>query len=351
MRRLLLPLLLVALISLHGQSTPQRDRMDQRIRAAIAGFHATTSLYAKNLDTGESYGARENDRVRTASTIKLAIMATVFDAVAHGRAQWNDPLVMEERDKVGGSGVIRELSGGTHLSIRDLVHMMIVVSDNTATNLLLDRFTAEAVNAEMDKLGLKQTRCLRKILIDGQEPSGFSQAGRLESNHHFGLGVTTPREMVSLLEMMERGELASAEASREMIAILKRQQYKDGIGRRTGDLAVASKSGALDRMRSDAGIVYTPGGRIAIDITCDDLDKVDYSADNAGNIFISELTGILLEGLEGKQADRRPANAAKKKFLDYLDAPEVWRYNFSFPHFRIMIAAVRSIRENMEGNQ
>src|SRR5262249_40696914 len=223
----------------------------------------------------------ENERVRTASTIKLAIMAAVFDAVAHDKAKWTEELVLHDSDKVNGTGVIREFSDGTRLTIRGLVNSMIVVSDNTATNLLLDRFTAEAVNAEMDALGLKQTRCMRKVLIPGKEPGGMSQAGRLEENRRFGLGSSTPREMVALIEKMERGELVSAEASREMIAILKRQQYKDGIGRRTGELPVASKSGSLDRLRSDVGIVYSPGGRIAIAITCDDLPKVDYSADNA----------------------------------------------------------------------
>jgi beta-lactamase class A len=273
-----------------------QTRMDQRVRAAIAGFQGDVSLYAKNIDTGVTYGIRENERVRTASTIKLAIMTTVFDAVAHGRAKWTEELVLHDSDKVGGTGVLHEFSDGVHLPIRDLMHIMIVVSDNTATNLLLDRFTADAVNAEMDSLGLKQTRSMRKVLI-GKDGSGFSQAGRLEENKRFGLGSSTPREMVMLIEKMERGELIDAAASHEMIAILKHQQYKDGIGRRVGDLPVASKSGSLDRLRSDVGIVYSKGGRIAIGITVDNLPKIDYSADNQGNIFISDLTGMLIEGL------------------------------------------------------
>jgi beta-lactamase class A len=105
--------------------------------------------------------------------------------------------------------------------------------------------------------------------------------------------------MVMLLEKLERGELVNAAASREMIEILKRQQYKDGLGRHAG-FPVASKSGALERLRSDVGIVYAPGNRIAIAITCEKLPKTDWSADNAGNVFISQLTGILVEGLSKK---------------------------------------------------
>jgi len=271
--------------------------MDHRIRAAIAGFHGATSLYAKNLDSGVTYGIRENEKVRTASTIKLAIMATVFDSIAKGHGKWTDKLTLHDSDKVGGTGIIREFDDGTRLSIRDLVHVMIVLSDNTATNLLLDKFPAETVNTFMDSLGLPNTRSMRKVLIDGKPPSGFSAAGRLEENKRFGLGSTTPHEMGMLIEKMERGELVSPTASREMIAILKRQQWRNGIARRTGDLPVANKTGSLNLMRSDVGIVYSHGGRIVIAVTVDDLPKVDYSVDNAGDIFIADLTGMLLEGL------------------------------------------------------
>jgi beta-lactamase class A len=191
---------------------------------------------------------------------------------------------------------LQELSDGVRLPLRDLVHLMIVVSDNTATNMLLDRFTADAVNDQAEKLGLKETRCLRKIMSGDQDTaSGVSRAGRIPENKRFGLGVSTPKEMVMLLEKIERGEVVSPEASKEMIEILKRQQYRDGIARKLGDIPVASKSGALDHLRSDVGIVYAKSGRIAMAITCDDMPKVDYSPDNAGNLLIAKLAKILVE--------------------------------------------------------
>jgi len=297
---------LCLLIALSAAGTYGQS-LDQKIRQAVGNFLGVTSLFAKNLDTGATYGWRENERVRTASTIKLAIMVMVFDAVDHGHAKWTDKLTLHESDKAAGTGVLFEFSDGMQFPIRDLVHLMIVVSDNTATNLLLDRFTADAVNAEMDSLGLKNTRCLRKILIDGKVPSGVSQAGRMPENQRFGLGVSTPREMVSLMEKMEQGELVNPVASREMIAVLKRQQDKNGIGRKTGDLPVANKSGSLDHLRSDVGIVYAPAGRVAIAITVDDLPDVNYSPDNLGGIFISQLTGLLLDGL-AKYENQRNAH-------------------------------------------
>jgi beta-lactamase class A len=299
----ILILALAALLQAGGAGapdSPKRAEMDRCIRSAVARFPGTVGVFAKNLTTGETYSIAADESVRTASTIKLPVMVEVFTEVAAGTAKWDETIELKEADKVSGSGVLTEFSPGLRFPIRDLLHLMIVVSDNTATNLLLDRVTADAVNARMDALGFPRTRALRKVLGDGatlKPPSGISAAGRLEENKRFGLGVSTPREMVLLLEKIDRGEVVSPEASREMIEILKRQQYKDGIGRRLGEMPVASKSGALDRLRSDVGIVYAPGGKLAIAITCDGLGETDYSPDNAANIFIADLTRMLMEGL------------------------------------------------------
>lgn len=275
------------------------DRMDRNLAGVVRNFPGTISVYAKNLDTGKSFALRADDRVRTASTIKLPIMVAVFHSVAEGKAQWSDTIVLRDQDKVSGSGVLRELSEGVALPLRDLVHLMIVVSDNTATNLLLSRFGADSVNERMEALGLKNTRSLRKIRGDGnalKEPEGWSEEGRKPGNERYGIGYSTPREMAMLLEMIESGKVVSPEASRQMIAILERQQFKDGIGRQWR-LKVASKSGALDTLRSDAGIVYTKRGRVAIAITVDGMREPDWSPDNEGNKAIARITGHLLEGL------------------------------------------------------
>ncbi len=280
-------------VGLHAQKPP-----DPEVRAALSGFNGTVSLFAKNLDTGASYGLRADERVRTASTIKVPIMTAVFAAVERGEAKWTDEMVVRDAAKVSGAGIIQELSDGLRLPLSDVVRLMIVVSDNTATNMVLDRFPGDLVNAGMDRLGLKQTRSLRKIMGAGAA-AGVSAAGRLPENDKFGIGVTTPREMVTLLEKIANGEVVSPAASKEMIEILKRQQYKDGIGRHL-DVPVASKSGALDHLRSDVGIAYAAGGRIALAVTVDDMPEVDYSPDNAGEKLISDLSRIIVRSLAGK---------------------------------------------------
>jgi beta-lactamase class A len=290
-----LPLLLVPVVAAQDQS-----QLDAKVRARIAQTKGTVSLFAKNLDTGVTYGLNPDAKVRTASTIKLPVMVECYQAVADGRAKWSTELTLREDDKVSGSGVLFEFSDGAKIFLRDAMHLMIVVSDNTATNLILDKLSANAVNKSMDKLGLTDTRSLRKVRGDGNKlkaPTGWSDAGLKEENKKYGLGVSTPREMVKLLELLEQGKVVSADASKEMIEVLKRQQLRDGIARRTGELPVASKTGSLDRLRSDVGILYTDKGRIAMAITIDDMAATDYSPDNPGLYVIADVSQILREGL------------------------------------------------------
>jgi beta-lactamase class A len=279
----------------------QSTRVEDSLRGRIGSFPGTVTLYAKNLDSGQSVGLRPSDPVRTASTIKIAILAAAFDAVARGQAKMDEPLTVTPGARVSGTGVIgTELSDGVQLPLRDLLHLMIVLSDNTATNMTLDRFTAEAVNAYLDRIGILTTRSLRKIRGDGSQlkpAEGWSKAGKLPENQKYGIGVSTPLDMVTLVERMERGELVSAAASKEMIAILKRCQDNQGIRRRMGDLPVANKTGALDALRSDVGIVYSKGGRIAMAITVDGMAKPDWSPDNPGLLLIADLAKILVDGL------------------------------------------------------
>lgn len=278
----------------HAQNVPKpASSLDERVRSEIADFKGKVWIYAKNLDSGKEYGLRPDEQVRTASTIKLPIMVETFRQISAGKVAWTDEFTLSKQNKVGGSGILNEFTDGTKIDLRTAVNLMIVVSDNTATNLVIERVTADAVNAFMSELGLKDTLSLRKVWGGAD-----AKANSDPINPLFGLGRSSPRDMVRLLEMLEKGEVVSKEASAEMIAILKRQQYKDGIGRNVLDtVPVASKSGSLDRLRSDVGIVYTRRGRIAMAITVDDMPVVHYNTDDIGSLLIWRLSQILQEGL------------------------------------------------------
>lgn len=265
------------------------------VKDLAAHFDGKVSIFAKNLKTGVTYDLGGDTRVNTASTIKLPILIAVFNAVQNGKAQWTDTSELTKENKVGGSGVLSEMSDGTKIPLRDLVRYMMLLSDNSATNMVLDHVSGNEVNALLDKLGIRNTRSLRKIL-KGSNPEGVSDAGRDPANKGFGIGVATPREMVSLLERLYKGELVTKEASAEMLDIMKKQQWRDGLARRFA-VDVADKPGALDHLRSDVGIIYTKTAPVAIAITCDSMPSINWSPDNPGYLFIADAAKLIVDQL------------------------------------------------------
>jgi beta-lactamase class A len=266
--------------------------LQKRIAAEVGLFKGRVNIFAKNIDTGAVFSLAGEEPVQTASTIKVAIMVEAFARVAEQKAKWTDELVLTKEKKVGGSGILPEFSEGLRLTLRDAVTLMMVLSDNTATNLVIDTFGADAVNARMESLGLKDTRLMRRVFGGGE-----SAEGRKEENKRFGLGRTSPREMVMLLEKLERGEVINAAASREMLDLMKREQGTNGIWRQQWRVPKATKSGALDALRSNIGIIYHPRGRIALAITCHEMPEVNWTVDNAAMLLMSRLSEILIEEL------------------------------------------------------
>jgi beta-lactamase class A len=302
----LLPLLLLTLIfpfagNAYSQSVSTgtglsddkaNGKLDEQVKNLITPFKGKVSLFAKNLDTGETYAFNADERARTASTIKIAVMIEAFARVSEGKAKWTDEVVLTKEKKVSGSGVLSELSDNLHLSLRDAVTLMMILSDNTATNLVLDVLTTDAVNTRMESLGFKQIKINRKVGSGGE-----STAGKDPENKKYGLGFATPREMVLVMEKLERGEIISPAASKEMIDLMKREQARYAIGRSLWDLPMASKYGALDRLRSAVGIIYSKKGKIAMAISCDDMPEIMWSVDNPAYLLMSQLSDLLVKGL------------------------------------------------------
>jgi len=267
-------------------------KLDDQVKALVASFKGKVTLYAKNLDTGETYALNADERVRTASTIKIAVMIEAFARVNEGKAKWTDQVVLTKEKKVSGSGILSELSDGLHLTLRDAVNLMMMLSDNTATNLVLDVLTTDAVNARMESLAFKNIKINRKVMSGGE-----SQAGKDPENKKYGLGFATPHEMVLVMEKLERGEIISPAVSKEMIDLMKREQARYAIGRSLWDLPLASKYGALDRLRSAIGIIYSKKGKIAMAISCDDMPEIMWSVDNPAYVLMSQLSEVLVNGL------------------------------------------------------
>lgn len=272
-----------------------QSSLDDQVKTLVKSFKGKVSLFAKNLDTGETYALNADERVRTASTIKIAVMIEAFARVNEGKLKWTDEVILTKEKKVGGSGILNELSDNLHLTLRDAVNLMMLLSDNTATNLTLDVLTTDAVNARMESLGFKNIKIMRKVFAGGE-----SAAGKDPENKKYGLGVATPREMVLVMEKLERGEIISPAVSKEMLELMKREQGRNAIGRSLSDVPMASKYGALDRLRSSVAILYTKKGKIAMAISCDDMPETMWSVDNPAYLLMSRLSEVLVEGLGKK---------------------------------------------------
>src|SRR5215207_3207672 len=287
---------LVACLLLFFISASAQTSLDDQVKALVNSFKGIVNLFAKNLDTGETYALNPDERIRTASTIKIAVMIEAFARVNEGKIKWTNEVVLTKEKKVSGSGILGELSDGLRFTLRDAVNLMMILSDNTATNLVLDVLTTDAVNARMESLGFKQIKIMRKVGSGGE-----SAAGKDPENTKYGLGMATPREMVLVMEKLERGEIISPAASTEMIELMKREQGRNAIGRSLWSVPMASKYGALDRLRSAIGILYTKNGKIAMAISCDDMPERMWSVDNPAYLLMSRLSEVLAEGLSSKK--------------------------------------------------
>ena len=160
---------------------------------------AFAGLAARNLVTGEEIVINADLRFPTASVIKTAVMVEAYHQAARGTLSLDTTITLREEDKVGGSGVLNGFSDGVALPVRDLIHLMIVVSDNTATNLLVNRLGTRNVDERLVALGLEHTKLFRPTFRDGKADI-FP-----ELEKEFGLGMSTPREMAKLMALIAEG--------------------------------------------------------------------------------------------------------------------------------------------------
>lgn len=271
--------------------------LEHAVEQASEGFEGNVWVYAKNLDAGTEFSLRGDERVRTASTIKLPILIALNYEIDAGRVHWDETLTLTEEVRTSGSGILNEFEDGHQLSVREASRLMMVLSDNIATNLILDRISTDTVNHWMEKLGLDKTRSLRRIGGGGDSKAFSQKFNKRADGSTYGIGCASPREMVVLLEKLYRGEIVSPEASKKILAVMSRQQPQNGIARQLVGMRVSAKSGALDRLRSEVGLVRGEKGPIAIAITIDDMPAAHWSVDNPGLVLIGKLSALLVDGL------------------------------------------------------
>ncbi len=251
-------------------SAPLQQAPVQRLQAALerltASVNATWGIYVKSLETGEEVALDADRQMDTMSVIKIPLMIEVCQQVKDGRLSLADRYTLTKEDVLPGTGVMRSLDAGDTFTLRDLLTLMIIVSDNTATDVLYRLVGGvEAVNRRMQALGLKQTvapataRAWFAALAAEHDVARFHR----EAKHPYGL--STPREIGHLLEMMEQGALVDKASSDLMLQILRRQIYRTRLPRYLNGYRVAHKTGDfLPYIGNDVGVLEAPGQRVVV---------------------------------------------------------------------------------------
>lgn len=224
-----------------------RAQLVETIEERLASVDGVVGLWVRDLSDGWTWGRNADGVFPTASAIKIAILAELAQQAEAGRLSMAEPVRLRAADRTGGSGILQYMGDDTmELSLADLAVFMIQMSDNTATNMLIDRVGMEAVNAFLDDVGLSETRLRRKMIRPSDQAAGREN-------------VSTPEELGRLVEMLYAGELASPEATMEMLEVLAIPKGGTIPAGLPGGVRVAHKTGSLGGVIVDAGVVLLEG--------------------------------------------------------------------------------------------
>jgi beta-lactamase class A len=254
------------------------------------------AIAVKHLESGETFFLDADEAMPTASLIKLPIMAEVYFQAKEGKVKLDEMLTFTAAEKVPGSGILTDhFTPGAKFSLRDAVRLMIVYSDNTATNMVLERIGIPSTNKRMDELKLPNTRIHAKV-FKGKDTS--IDPARTKK---YGLGSTTAREMLTLVELLHQSKLVSEEASKAMLDHMKKCDDKDKFSRfLPAGVNVAHKTGSVSNARTDAGIITFKGGPVALCVLTDENEDKSFRQDNAGNRLCADVSKTVYEHFKSK---------------------------------------------------
>lgn len=310
---LLLAAAILAAVPATARSQAQHEdtQLDAELAQIAAAHHGSIAVFAENLKTGQTASLNADLPVQTASTIKMAILLDAAEQIRDGKASFSEKLVLTPDNQVPGSGIIGQLDTPLTLTLRDVLHLMVTLSDNTATNMAIDRLGLDHIDATIQAAGLKNTWLYKKVYKPASGPMPADQP-------QFGLGKTTPREMASIMarfatcnlnlstpvqlpapaptapqagSALREGEICGA-----ILYMLREQQDRDGLPRYIEALdtsehgsAIANKTGALDRVRNDVALIASKNGPIVIAAFTFHNEDQRWTGDNEGQKTLGKI--------------------------------------------------------------
>ncbi len=273
--------------------------LESRINAEVYSFSGKIGLYANDFK-GNIIEINSGEKFETASTIKTFILAELYRQIHEGKIDPEQVLKYDKENFVVGSGILRDLDYGVEMTVKSIATLMIIISDNIATNMMIDLLGIDNINNTCEDLGFKDTVLHNKLDFD----------------KYSKLGTTTPRDYGKFFEKLYKKELWSEEASEEMLEIFKKQHYNTMLTRdlpqyyldseNTGDeelIYIASKSGSMNACRNDGGIVSTPYGAYAIALFTKEFMDSLYYDDHESYRFGGKVTRLMFDNyisLKGK---------------------------------------------------
>ena len=230
-----------------GKQKALWQKLELRIQEADQHLDGVMGVAIEDLTTGDHFFLHEDEVFAQASSIKITVLANLYLQVQQGKLKLTDLYMVQSSDLVPDSDIMGGLTPGvTRLTLRDLATMMVAVSDNSATNVLIDRVGMQNVNAMLDSLGLTHTRLRRKMMD-------------LQAAKENRENISTPREMMTLLDAIYHGKVLNKDSTAEFFQLLSTNKDSWIPRDLPADLKIANKPGSLEAVRNDSGIVFVEG--------------------------------------------------------------------------------------------
>ncbi len=280
----------------------------ERLAAGVAGV---IGIGVKTSWDGQAIFINPDRPFPTASVFKVPVLIELLVQAEEGRVRLDERVTVTDAMKSPGSGVLKELSSQPALSLADLAMLMIIISDNTATDILVDRVTPAAINRRLASWGFQTTRVMmtcRQLLFEiaGKSAGPFTPEmrreveGILKTRERVFAGrayadsdnnVTSPREMITMLEMLASDGRLSPQVRAQALDFMRRQQIRDRLPfHLPPGTEMAHKTGSIGGVRNDAGILFVPRGPILVCAFSRDLKE-----DLAGTQAIAEVGRLIYQ--------------------------------------------------------
>ena len=283
------------------------NSISEAVTPLLKNYQGDVAVAVYHLESDSHWSVRGDVVMPTASLIKLPVMIEAYRQVAAGKVKLDQRIELKKEDMVQGSGILtNHFSPGTTISLRDAIRLMIVYSDNTATNLVVDAIGLPSTTAAMKELGYPETQLHSKVFRRDVSIAP-------ERSEKYGLGSATAIDMVNLVTRLKRGELAGPEATAAMLDHLVNCDDKSRFPLLLpSTVKVAHKTGSVTRVRTDAGLLMGPGCTIALCVLTDNNKDIRWTDDNAGNKLSADIAKSVYELLAPKSIDKTPTTEQAK---------------------------------------